>query len=272
MRFIKLYQSAQRVAFLLGTGLVIPTPVHATFSGSDDFSKLTEYWNRWNYDGGSLSIVDGKAVFTSAKPAGVNDQSQWQWAKNTGSADENWSLQIDSIVAPASGVSAYTSSWLTVYKRNEPTIPYSDTFRIGVRGDGYVYADFWHEYGYTGGFGWVPTTSNSVALGIEYNAASHTLTAAFDEDGAANGYNFQPLLSVSGIKWNSNDPFEPLVGSQAGNFGSGSFAVTSGIMSFDNFQTSSKALPTGPTPIPEPGTFALLTFSLAGLWFSHRKQ
>jgi hypothetical protein len=184
--------------------LLAASPLSAQFTGSDDFAGETKNAAKWGPDvsggSGQLTQVGGVVRYTST---GLTDDDfmAWPWIVGTGALDQNWSIQADVHVPIIALPEGYAAAGIgigvrnsdnpddnfTVALENERSPGQAQRFDylngVDVDGEG---DDFTH-----------PATGPNGAVRISWNAATRTLTAEFDADGAANGYQWTPFNSFN---------------------------------------------------------------------------
>ncbi len=184
--------------------LLAASPLHAQFTGSDDFAGDTKNAAKWGPDitggSGQLTQAGGVVRYTSN---GLTDDDfmAWPWILGTGPLDQNWSVQADvhvPIIALPEGFAAagigigvrnsdHPDDLFTVALENERSPGQSQQFNyfngIDIDGEG-------DEANH-------PASGPNGAVRISWNATTRTLTAEFDADGAANGYQWTPFNSFN---------------------------------------------------------------------------
>ncbi len=179
-------------------------PLSAQFTGSDDFASETKNATKWGADisggSGQLTQAGGFVRYTSA---GLTDDDfmAWPWIVGTGPLDQNWSIQADvhvPIIALPEGFAA-AGIGIGVRNSNNP----DDTFTLALeneRSPGQAQQFNYFNGIDIGGDGNEtnhPASGQDGAVRISWNAATRTLTAEFDADGAVNGYQWIPFNSFN---------------------------------------------------------------------------
>ncbi len=198
----------------------------ANLSGSDDFNDNAMDTNKWLIVSNQLTEISGHLEFSAS---GSNrEEGSWAWIANQGSQYQNWSTSID------------------VYNDSTPSLPgqicavgmvavntaNDDTFGIMLAVDGVVghgIAGGWEMDGIEYWDSWIPTTSISAKLKIDFDAGTKELSCAYD---TGSGYDTLTNFSVSGWSMSPTDTF--LVAIAA--FTENSAEVSSGQVYADNFE------------------------------------
>lgn len=229
------------------------TSYGSNFSGSDDFNDNSKDLAKWGTDtifdpgvgSGTLTETSQVLQYTAAGSSS-NEQLARPWIANTGSFTSDWSLQLD-VNVPTLSLSAgqRIEFGLGVTNGDDPT----DSFRLSLRLDAASGRQF-HSQLRVDGVGQTAvnstTTSTSAAILIQYDAATTTLSAGYDADGAVGGYNFTIFDSRNITSWNMTA--SSVFGVAVGGSSEGSLAISSANnVNGDNFLA-----------VPEPSTYALL--------------
>jgi hypothetical protein len=225
------------------------------FSGSDDFNDNSKDLAKWGTDvvagSGTLTETNQVLQYTASGSSG-SEGSGRPWIANTGSFTSNWAVQID-VNMPTLALTAGQryEFGLQVSNGDDST----DTFTLKLRVDATSGREF-HSQLRVNGVAQTAVTSTTVSTSatvrIQYDAATTTLTAQFDANGAVGGYNFTNLDSrnITTAGWNmiASSVFDAAVlGTSQGNL-----AISSANNVFgDNFLA-----------VPEPSTTALLLMML----------
>jgi hypothetical protein len=207
--------------------------VHADFNGTDYFPSDSTKWDAVIAGGTSkLTVTNGRYEYTHTGASAGNDFVFRRWNVNQGSYTNDWSVQVD-VHLDAFSCSAdeqYINLNLVIQDSSNPDLNYF----LAINRDSRPMMDF------ESGLGDITTeianTTTDAALRISFDSTAKTLTAWYDADGAANGYTWIPMETVS-IASGANN-WGMTTGSQfnaclAG--GSGYITATSGQAYFDNF-------------------------------------
>ena len=225
---------------------------YANFSGSDDFNDNSKDTTKWGTDfiqgGGALTETNQRLQFT-ATGASTNDVAVRPWIANNGSFTANWILQLD-VNLPALTLSANQLLAIGLVVRDGDNL--SSTFSAQLNFDTYTGSRRYFHSGYrvNGGSSLdvdSTTAATSAAVRIRYDAATTTLFAEADADGAVGGYNFTTFESQNISAWNmtATSVFQGNAIGATEN----SPVITSGNNIFgDNFVAA----------VPEPSTYILL--------------
>ena len=239
---------------ILGTYATAITASAANFSGSDDFSTISGSWGPDVTSGSGSFVVANGALNLHTPSFSPNEQAARFWKESYGSYTADWSLRMDvSLGTFAMSSSQFASAGMYVQNQSDVS---QDFVRVILRRDGEslrsFYADAYANGTFLGSV-WIPTLSTTVSLGLGYDAATHSIMAAYDSDGAANGYLFTPFTATAidalGSDWHmtSSDVFGVRLLAQT------TLPIEMGQLSIDNFFA-------GPTPlavVPEPSTIYL---------------
>ena len=236
-------------ALLLACAFPRTVPAQAQFPGTDDFNDNSEDPARWGPDfyylpvHAQLTETNRRLEYTSIGTDG--QQASRPWIQSYPSYQRDWEAQVDagvgSIALPAN--QSHVEFGLAVANTDQAAgLDYLSVVLGLSRGtNGQVRRDF-TTYFATNSVQIIPNTSYATAsqqasILIRFDAASKTLSAYYDEDGAANGYQWTLLRSVpidaskSNWQMNSNSQFQLLVGGS-----SAGMAVNSADQVFvDNF-------------------------------------
>lgn len=234
-------------------------PASANFSGGDDFNDNSKDVVKWGPDSlsgsAALNETNQRLQFTTASASAFADASR-PWVANTGSFTADWGLQVD-VNLPALGLT--TGQLCEVGMVVSNGADQNDTMEVGLtlsRPAAVITRTFGSLFSVNGVAApetTVTTTSVSGAIRVRYVAASTTLFAEYDADGAANGYSWTFLDSEQVAPWNMNASSAFQV-SLAG-FTNGNLIVTGGQNVFmDNFLS-----------VPEPGSVSLACLGTLGL-------
>ena len=226
-----------------------------------------------------MSVNYGALNFTDPSlNSGQTSEATYAWINNTGSFAEDWQVQID-LNLNLTPMTGQVSVWELIV--GNTTTP-ADNFTVAMQRT-YMQVitsqpPLIQAYTEIGGTMIAPGTvsANNVDLStttarISYQAATTTLTAAYDGNGATGGYTFTNLHSVdisdTASNWNmvTGDTFSlELVASNFTSSGS-TMPTVEGAFFADNFFASS-------TAVPEPATIALLAgLSVLGFCFWRRR-
>lgn len=254
----------------LGMYAIALTASAANFSGSDDFSTATGSWGPDVTTGSGSFVVANGALNFLTPSFSPNEQATRFWTESYGSYTADWSLRMDVFLGtfPMSS-GQFASAGMYVQNQSDAS---QDFVRVILRRDGEssrnFYADAYANGTFLGSL-WIPTLSTTVSLGLGYDATTHTIIAAYDPDGAANGYLFTPFTGTAidalGSDWHMtpSDVFGVRVLAQT------TLPIENGQLSIDNFFA-------GPTPlavVPEPSSVYLgaLAFGVFLIWRRVRK-
>jgi hypothetical protein len=209
--------------------------VHADFNGTDYFPTGSAKWDAVTAGGTSkLTVTNGRYEYTHTGASSGNDFVWRRWNVNQGSYTNDWSVQVD-VHLNAFSMSSdnqYINLNLGIQDNSNPDLSYA--VAIDRYWNGANVMDFYS------GLGDISTeianTTTDAALRISFDSLAKTLTAWYDADGAANGYTWIPLETVSIASGDNNwgmttsSQFNAcLIG------GSGYITATSGQAYFDNF-------------------------------------
>ena len=223
----------------------------SNFSGSDDFNDNSEDLTKWGTDivTGSGTLTETSQVLQYTASGSSNPESSFRpWDANSGSFTSNWAVQID-VNMPTLALTAGQryEFGLQVSNSDDPT----DTFTLKLRVDAASGREF-HSQLRVNGVGQTAVTSTtastSATIRIEYDAATTTLTAQFDANGAVGGYNFTTFdsrnITTAGWNMTASSVFDAAV---LGTSQGGLVISSADNVSGDNFLA-----------VPEPSTYALL--------------
>lgn len=231
------------------------TSYGSNFNGSDDFNDNSKDLAKWGTDAifdpgvgsGTLTETSQVLQYTASGSFTIEELAR-PWIANTGSFTSDWSLQLD-VNVPTLSLSAgqRIEFGLGVTNGDDPT----DSFRLSLRLDAASGRQF-HSQLRVDGVAQTAvtstTTSTSAAILIQYDAATTTLSAGYDANGAVGGYNFTIFdsrnITTAGWNMTASSVFDVAVGGKS----QGSLAISSANnVSGDNFLA-----------VPEPATYALL--------------
>lgn len=172
----------------------------AGLDGNDDFngsSLSTNNWLHWVRGAGLVTQTNQHLLYQTAGAPTATDVDAIIWEPEVGDVDKDWTVQLDVAVPsmtfqPGQGVQMVLAAF-----RVDPAFTLSNSMTVFL-GAGNGFRGF--ESGiFVGG---VKVASNSIdssstaaAVRLRWQAASHTLTADYDPDGAGGGYNWTPLVS-----------------------------------------------------------------------------
>lgn len=249
----------------LMAALIIASPVAAqTFSGSDDFSTTTSNWTAIPGDaGGQMSVNYGTLNFTDSGLAiNVTSNAVYAWIANSGSYLSDWQAQVD-FNLNLSLRPGEIALWEMIVTNSADTTDYFvaalKKIYTGVppSAQAYAYTDSAMVSPYV-----VSQSSTDLVtstLRITYSAASTTLTASFDGNGATDGYSFTDIHSVNlstGVtNWSMLPTDYFTLRLQAWHTAGSTEATT---MMVESTFTADNFLATSGTPVPEPATYTLL--------------
>jgi hypothetical protein len=247
------------VVVTLTAMLISASQARANFSGSDDFAAPSASWSADSAGGAGLfQLHDGQLNFvTSSVSPTSNDTVQRSWIANVGEHGADWSLRMDVFLGDFSMTTdQFASVDLLVENLGDVSL---DFVRIILRRDDATSRSFYADTYSNGQFAvdavFVPTLSTRVTLGLSYDAATQTILAAYDADGAMNGYWFRPILAVpiasGATNWNMapTDHFRARLIGQTANLN-----VSLGQLAIDNFLAGDNEL----FFVPEPSSLYLL--------------
>ena len=243
-------------AMMLLIGAHVALPLSAqNFAGSDDFSSVTGLWGRDVTSGsGSFTVANGVLNFTTPSFS-PNEQAARFWILNNGSYTADWSLSMDVTLGTFAMSSGQFAS-AGMYVQNQGHVS-QDFVRVVLRRDSESSRNFYADAfanGVSLGSVFIPTTATAVSLGLSYDATTHTILAAYDADGAANGYLFTPFttadIDAAGTDWHMtpSDVFGARI------FGQTTLPVSMGQVTIDNFTAAPLTLQV----VPEPSSLILL--------------
>ncbi len=184
--------------------LLAAAPLSAQFTGSDDFAGETPNATKWGpaISGGSgqLTQVGGVVRYTSASPTD-DDYMAWPWILGTGPLDQNWSIQTDVHVPIIALPEGYAAAGIGIGVRNSDNP--DDNFTVALENERSPGQD--PQFNYFNGIDIngdgnetnQPASGANGAVRLSWNAATRTLTAEFDADGATNGYQWTPFNSFN---------------------------------------------------------------------------
>lgn len=265
--------------------------VRADFVGNDSFSVASMDTNAWSVvqaqGGASFSQTGDGVLHYTVGTATSSDATAWAWingsAPNPSVAPygSDWSVRLDvsNPVILTSGSAQYTNVGLSIrdaadLNNNGYSVRLDTTYASLT---GHQVTSWESDKENSGGtiiqsFG---TNVTSGAVLITWSASTHTLTAAFDENGASGNYvwtSFSTYDPTAGDAWNmvSGDSFViTLTGSSINTDGSNS--TNFGQLYVDNFDITNSAATISSVAIPEPadsaftGDVAVLIFALMGI-------
>ena len=217
--------------------LTLPAAVHADFNGTDDFSSGSGKWDAvFTIGTTSLTVTNGRYEYTHTGASLGEDLAFRRWNVNQGSYTNDWAVQVDVHLSAFPGLPDHGFINLTLVIQDSANSDHA--YGASINRDSRPMMDF--ESGINGITTEIANTTTDAALRISFDSADKTLTAWYDADGAANGYTWIPMETVSiatGINnWGmtSNSQFYVcLVG------GSGYITVTGDQAYFDNFLATS---------------------------------
>ncbi len=241
----KKHQSIAALCWTTFLMLSLPTlAVHADFNGSDNFSSGSSKWTAViNAGSGNLTVANGRYEYT-ATGAGTNrDHAISRWNVNQGSYTNDWAVQVDVHLDAFPGLFTGLNSQnidlnLSIMNGTNQT----QSLSVAIERD-YSFRGFYTGTSTNDVTTEVPNTTTDAALRISFDSAAKTLTAWYDADGAANGYTWIPIETVS-ISTGTNNwgmtassQFSVLIGVGSGvSEGTGpDMAVTGAQAYFDNF-------------------------------------
>ena len=219
--------------------------VRADFNGSDNFSSGSGKWTAVGVTGtGSLSVNNGRYEYTATGAGTTEDHAGARWNINQGSFTNDWAVQVDVHLA------AFTGSTNQELKLGLAII--NGTTNLNQ----YVGIGLYRDHSFTGfemnmspndARTEITTSTTDAALRISYDSAAKTLTAWYDADGAANGYTWIPIetisISTDTNNWGmtANSQFSAVLTAGSGvEDGTGpNIAVTGSQAYFDNFLATS---------------------------------
>ena len=144
----------------------------------------------------------------------------------------------------------FASAGMYVQNASDPS---QDFIRVTLRKDNASSENFYADVFANGNSldsVFIQTSSSSVTLAISYDSASHTLMAAYDDNGATNGYSFTSFLEssiadgVSNWGMTENDVFEVRIFAHTAQV-----PVSIGQITIDNFATSPTSISLVPITI-----------------------
>ena len=192
------------------TAILTPTTGYGNFSGSDDFNDNSKDLAKWGTDiAGGLGTLTETSQGLQYTASGSSDPESFlrPWIANHGSFTSDWTLQIDVNVPTLTLTTGQRCEFgLQVSNGDHST----DLFGAGLRlndASGTPIREFHSGFKVNGAdqvIGGVnsPTTSTSASVRIRYDAATTTLFAEFDANGAVGGYNFTTFDSRNIAGWN----------------------------------------------------------------------
>ena len=200
------------VSILLST-FVLPSAVHAQFTGLDVFSSQTKNTNKWGADVGTgvaeLVQTNHQLHLVTTSAPGSDDFKAWPWKTNV-PLSQNWTVQIDvsvPFIALPAGFSA-VGVGLAALNGNDDTDVLTMNLEL-VRSGGPQEQNFFSSLDIDGAGGEMsmPATNSFGAVQISWNVTNQLLRASYDPDGAANGYTWTLLRSFNPsatTNWNVN--------------------------------------------------------------------
>lgn len=257
-------KNTNHLLHLAAIALLIPTTSFSAFNGSDDFNDNSKDTAKWGTDfiqgGGALTETNQRLQFT-ATGAVSNDIAIRPWIANSGSFTTNWTLQLDvNVPALTLGTSQTCGIGLVVRNGDDP----SDLFNVGLNFEVLANSSsvrYFHSglqvNGGTPSENSFTTTSTSAAVRIRYDAATTTLFAEADSDGAVGGYNFTAFSNQNISVW-SMTASSVFQGNAFGSADGNAVITAANGVAADNFQT-----------VPEPSSAVLL---LSGIAFCLRRR
>ena len=182
--------------------LVAASPLRGQFTGSDDFAGETKNATKWGEDisggAGQLTQAGGVVRYTSA---GLTDDDYmaWPWILGTGPLDQNWSVQADVHVPIIALPEGFAAAGIGIGVRNSDHP--DDLFTVALENERSPGQD--PQFNYFNGIDIDgegdeanhPASGPNGAVRLSWSAATRTLTAEFDADGAVNGYQWTPFNS-----------------------------------------------------------------------------
>ena len=246
------------------TAILTHTTSYGNIIGSDDFNDNSKDLAKWGTDivGGSGTLTETSHVLQyTASGSSDPESSLRSWIANNLSFTSDWTLQLDVNVPNLTLTRGQRYEFgLQVSNGDHST----DFFTTGLRlnnASGTPIREFHSSFKVNGAdqvIGGVnsTTTSTSAAVRIRYDAASNTLFAEFDANGAVGGYNFTTFDSRNIAGWN-------MTAISVFNAGAGGISKGNVVISFtdnvsgDNFL----AVPVVPEPSSLPRLNIVLTSS-----------
>ena len=184
--------------------LLTAASLSAQFTGSDDFAGETKNATKWGPDisvgSGQLTQVGGVLRYTNAAPTD-DDYMAWPWILGTGPLDQNWSIQADVHVPIIALPEGFAAAGIGIGVRNSDNP--GDNFTVALENERSPDREAQFNYfngidiGGDGDETNHPASGVNGAVRISWNATTRTLTAEFDADGAANGYQWTPFNSFN---------------------------------------------------------------------------
>jgi hypothetical protein len=226
---------------------------HAAFTGFDDFDDNIRDAGKWGTpditQGGASLAENAMRLEYSATGAAPEEFSFRPWIANTGSYTTDWALQLD-VSVPTLSLAVGQAYFFGLAVAN--AADQLDRYTVALELDNFSGTPSRHFTSIFQVNGGSPdeasssTTSTSAAIQIRYDAASSTLFADFDADGATGGYSFTNFDSRDVSGWGMTGASQFVTA--AGGASEGNLLLT-GVngVSGDNFVAT-----------PEPSTFALL--------------
>jgi len=261
------------------------------YVGSDDFSGTsmnTDAWTVAQTHGNGVFSQSGDDVLRYVVSSGTSqDQVAWAWINGTAPDPSltpygnDWSVQLDvsNPVIFTGVVDQYANVGLSIRDASNINdngfsvrLDTAHTLLTGPQTTQWE-ADKETASGSTiESFG---TSATSGAVLITWSAATHTLTAAFDEDGATDGYvwtAFSTYDPTASDAWNMTSGGSFLIALSGNSLSTDATDSTNfGDLYVDNFEVTDSAATIAFTVIPEPahatlaGEVAVLCFAFVGV-------
>jgi hypothetical protein len=228
--------------------------VYADFNGTDNFSSGSGQWDVVSNAGiTGLTVTNGRYEYTDADTGAGTANSAWRrWNVNHGSYTNDWAVQVDVHLVAFPGLTSHQYINLNMVVQDGANS--NNAYCQSINRDARPMLDFESGTRASGITTEVANPTTNAALRISFDSAAKTLTAWYDTDGAANGYTWIPMETVSiangtnGWGMASNSQFNVLLVGGSGGVNNGqtglNFSVTSGQAYYDNFLATSGPNPT----------------------------
>jgi hypothetical protein len=191
----------RRMCITLFVAILASVTARAELNGNDDFSGPELSTNRWSQQYGlgacSLTQTNQHLLYFSTGSPTPRDVALRVWQPEVGDFDKDWTVQLD-VAIPSMSFQTGQGVQIALFAlRADAALSNSNAMTVFL-GAGYDFRGF--ESGiFVGGVKVDSESADSAstagAVRLRWQAASHTLTAEYDADGAAEGYNWTSLVS-----------------------------------------------------------------------------
>ena len=172
----------------------------AELNGNDDFNGsalTTNGWLHWVKGVGLLTQTNQLLLYQTAGAPTANDADLIVWQPEVGDFAKDWSVQLDVNVPTMSFQTGQGVQIALVALRADATLSFSNAMTVflgaseGFRGfESGMFVQGVKVNSESSG-----SSSTAGAVRLRWQAASRTLTADYDPDGAAGGYTWTTLVS-----------------------------------------------------------------------------